>query len=119
MKKHIFPIFLSILLPFSAMLCSCSTESEEASTPESESEIAIAESETVNEEATSDTSDTASEEASDNTSSDVSDESDEAIKNEPITRPTDYPTLCGSFMQSTMFKDYSYDRMKAHLQNLI
>ncbi|MBR5780202.1 MAG: DUF4434 domain-containing protein [Clostridia bacterium] len=118
MKKHIFPIFLSILLPFSAMLYSCSTESEEASTPESESEIAIAESETVNEETTSDTSDTASEEASDNTSSDVSDESDEAIKNEPIIRPTDYPTLCGSFMQATMFKDYSYDRMKAHLQNM-
>lgn len=104
MKKRIFPLFLSILIPFSIMAVGCSGDIDASN---DESEISLAESK----DESSDTSD----ESIDNT---VSDESDEAIKNEPITRPTDYPTLCGSFMQANMFSGYSTDRMKAHLQNM-
>ena len=107
MKKRIFPLFLSILIPFSVMAVGCSGDIDASN---DESEISLAESK----DESSDTSD----ESIDNTVSDESSKPDGEIKNEPITRPEGYPTLCGSFMQPNAFKGYSYDRMKQHLQNM-
>lgn len=108
MKKRIFPIIFSVLLPFSALLCACSEGSDVSSLPQDESNAASEPPSTLTE-----ASDTVSNEASDEVSTPSED-----IKNEPIVRPEGYPTLCGSFMQPNAFKDYSYDRMRQHLQHM-
>lgn len=121
MKKRIFPLFLSILIPFSAIAAGCSSEQSTSSAPDAESEISADASTDTSVDTSVDASVDASVDTSESVSDDVSDESskpDEEIKNEPIVRPEGYPTLCGSFMQPSAFKGYSYDRMRTHLQNM-
>ena len=113
MKNRIFPLFLSLLIPFSAIFGACSTEQGQNNST-AESEVSSEMSNEITSSATDESSDGVYGEISEETSDEVS----EDIKNEPIIRPTDYPTLCGSFMQANMFSSYSYDRMKAHLQNM-
>lgn len=101
MKKRAISLFITGLLLLSPLFNSCG--SENASEGESSSEPEIESSET-------------------SSVSDVSDESEDYIVedaiNDPITRPTGYPTLCGSFMQPGAFKNYSGAQMEAHLQTM-
>ena len=117
MKKRIIPVFLSILIPFSAILCSCSTESGQNDS-KIESELSDEMSNEMSNEISNESINETSEAVSENVSEEASDESGEDIKNDPPVRPTEYPTLCGSFMQMSAFKGYSYDRMRTHLQNM-
>ncbi len=109
MKKRIFPLFLSILIPFSAIMGGCSSESTAVSeNADSTTESSLSDGVSID----------SSESVSVDESIDASDDASlpEEGKNEPIVRPEGYPTLCGSFMQPSAFKDYSYERMKQHLQ---
>ena len=89
MKKHILPLFLSILIPFAAVFTACGTEGSGAS----------------NENAPPERSDAAS--LASETGDDVTSVIDVADK--------DYPVLCGGFMQPGPFAGYSVERMKQHL----
>ena len=96
MKKRLIPLLLILTL----LLGACATTPADTS-----SQPAGTSSEVSGE---------ASTEASDETSSEES--GDEG--NQPIVRPTDYPTLCGNFMQPGTFKGYSVDKLKSHLQTM-
>ncbi len=109
MKKHIIPIFLSILMPFSMILGACSGGNENSGTVSESESTAESKEESANE----------SFAPSDSSSESPNEESTIPINpNEPIVRPEGYPTLCGSFMQPSAFKDYSKDKLVSHLQTM-
>lgn len=100
MKKSTLAIFLACLLLFSSIFASCSGDSDES---------------------------TANDNNTDNTSSDFGDTSEESSMqefeniesiNDPIIRPNGYPTVCGSFLQPTAFKNYTLEQMESHLQTM-
>ena len=132
MKRRILPLLFCILMPFSFAFSACSggvqesTEpsSQEISKSESKAEESLlgSEAESANGDASEgndDKSEFSDESNNDKSESDTSDgdgEYDGDTGNAPITRPSGYPTLCGSFMQPYAFKDYSEAQMISHLQ---
>jgi hypothetical protein len=117
LKKTFFSIILAALLILSTLLSACNSgnteqsgESGSAESSESESISSNTESskpvESVNENSKADASDVSDE---------GSETDDEIMNNEPVVRPTGYPTLSGSFMQPPTFKNYTPERMKKHL----
>ncbi|MBR6784253.1 MAG: DUF4434 domain-containing protein [Clostridia bacterium] len=132
MKRRILPLLFCILMPFSFAFSACSggvqesTEpsSQEISKSESKAEESLlgSEAESANGDASEgndDKSEFTDESNNDKSESDTSDgdgEYDGDTGNAPITRPSGYPTLCGSFMQPYAFKDYSEAQMISHLQ---
>ena len=98
MKKRFLPIFLSSLLMLAPIFASCGGNTGESSTANEESKQDVnASSESVEE------------------SSKPENDTIDSV-NDPIVRPTEYPTVCGSFMQPNAFKDYTLAQMEAHLQ---
>ena len=97
MKKRLIPLLLILTL----LLGACATAPVDTSSEPADT--------------SSEVSAEASTEVSDETSSE---ESGEDMPNQPIVRPTDYPTLCGNFMQPGAFKNYSAQQMKSHLQTM-
>ena len=97
MKKRLIPLLLILNL----LLGACATAPVDTSSEPADT--------------SSEVSAEASTEVSDETSSE---ESGEDMPNQPIVRPTDYPTLCGNFMQPGAFKNYSPQQMKSHLQTM-
>ena len=97
MKKRLIPLLLILTL----LLGACATAPVDTSSGPGDT--------------SSEVSAEASTEASDETSSE---ESGEDMPNQPIVRPTDYPTLCGNFMQPGAFKNYTAQQMKSHLQTM-
>lgn len=97
MKKRLIPLLLILTLLLGA--CATAPADTSSGTADTSSEVSTE----------------ASTEASDETSSE---ESGEDMPNQPIVRPTDYPTLCGNFMQPGAFKNYSAQQMKSHLQTM-
>ncbi len=131
MKKKFLPIFLSVLMPFSAFLTACGGNVSESS-QKGDSEYSEL-SDTSSDNSFEDTSNTSNEsvsgsESGSESSSDTSNESDNSTdndsdasnkgENDTIARPDGYPTLCGSFMQPGAFKGYSAKQMESHLQTM-
>ena len=92
MKKRLIPLLLILTL----LLGACATTPVDTSSVEAD----------------------VSAEASSEASSETSSEESEDEGNQPIVRPTDYPTLCGNFMQPGAFKGYSADKLRSHLQTM-
>lgn len=101
MKKRLIPLLLILTLLLGA--CATAPADTSSGTADTSSE--------VNTEASSEAASEPEDESS-------SEESGEDMPNQPIVRPTDYPTLCGNFMQPGAFKNYSAQQMKSHLQTM-
>lgn len=132
MKRRILPLFLCVLMPFSFIFSACTDNSQESEAASREQEISKTESksdeskdfsgyESFEEDITDEGFDASGESGAElsGAESDCDEsEGDADIKNEPIARPSGYPTLCGSFMQPYAFKEYTEKQMVSHLQTM-
>ena len=118
MRQRWLLCFLSFLLLVSLALGACSQGAVEESSSVISREESASSHDGAQNESNPDQNDESDADQEESGEESNSDEGGEEMENQPIVRPQEYPTLCGSFMQPGTFKHYNDKQMEDHLQTM-